>query len=99
MSTSLPTLDMFEQLSLERCALRLLASPQIQREKKVIEDLYRSNWLGGTPDGRTRLDAGANALAVFAAQFAAMDDGARPKFMWNFAAPHAWHGLVFPGSG
>src|SRR5687767_2038911 len=51
----LPTFDMFEQLALEARALGISAMPQVQQQKKKVEELYGKNWLAGTPDGRARL--------------------------------------------
>jgi hypothetical protein len=93
-----PTLDMFEQLSLERRALRILAMPQMRERTNLVEALYRKNWLGETPDGRATCEAAALALAVFAAQFAVVDDPTRPRFIWNFTMPHDWHGLAIPNT-
>src|SRR5579862_2981552 len=98
MRTLQPTLDLFEQLSLERNALRILAMPPVQEHKKLVEQLYQKNWLGETPDGRATYEDAATALALFAAQFAVLDDAARPRFIWNFTMPHAWHGLTIPNT-
>lgn len=98
MTAAHPTLDMFEQLSLERRALGILAMPQVQEKKRLVEDLYRNDWLGATPDGRATLEAAVTALALFAAQFAVMDDAARPSFIWNFTMPHTWHALAIPNT-
>src|SRR4051812_37816468 len=78
----LPTLDMFDQLSLEKRALRILAMPQVQRQKKEVEDLFRANKLAETPDGRAQLEQAANRFTVAAIEDAIAGEAARPKFMW-----------------
>jgi hypothetical protein len=98
METLQPTLDLFEQFSLERHALRILAMPQVQEHKKLVEELYQKNWLGKTREGRATCENAATALALFAAQFAVVDDPTRPRFIWNFTMPHAWHGLAIPNT-
>jgi Protein of unknown function (DUF1214) len=95
---ALPTLDMFEQLSLERRALRISASAKMQRQTNLAKDLYRSNRLAKTPDGRASLENAANSFNLFTSQFAAIDDTARPKLIWAEAAPHDWYGVHWPGS-
>jgi hypothetical protein len=94
----LPTLDMFDQLSLERRALQIAATPQVQQQIKLAEESYRSNWLGKTPDGQATLENAASMFSLFVSQFAALDDTARPKIMWAEEAPHDWYGVRWPGS-
>jgi hypothetical protein len=98
LSGPLPTLDMFHQLSLERQALRIAATPQVQQQISAAEEIFRGNWLGKTPDGQASLESAAKMYSLFVSQFAALNDIARPKIMWAEEAPHDWYGVKWPGS-
>jgi hypothetical protein len=94
----LSTLDMFDQLSLERLSLQISAAPQVQQQTKLAEEIYRKNALAKTPDGQATLENSALMFNLFASQFAAIDDGARPKILWAEEVPHDWYGVRWPGS-
>ena len=94
----LPTLDMFDQLSLERHALRVAAMPQVQRQVKLAVETFRNDRLGKTPVGRATLESAATMYSLFAAQIAVLNDPARPKVMWAEQIPHGWHGVRWAGS-
>jgi hypothetical protein len=88
-----PVLDMFNQLSLERHALRIAAMPQVEQQTKLAKDYYRKSRWGKTPDGKRSLDRAAEAYKMFAAQVAVINDPARPTVMWAEQVPHDWLGL------
>jgi hypothetical protein len=94
-----PTLDMFNQLALEKLALHVLSLPSMQEQRRATELLYREHWLAKTADGQARLENAAKATALFSIQFAILNDPARPNLMWSLMPPHRWHGVDWPGSG
>ena len=94
-----PTLDMAQQLALEKRELRILAMPQLRAQLKLTEDLYRDSSLGKLPDGQKTLKNAARALALSSIQYALVEDPARPQPMWVCNQPHSWGGVTVPGSG
>ena len=94
----MPTLDMLEQSAHEQHALRLAAMPQVEQQKRRVEEMYRKDWLGGTPEGQATLQRAVDNFALHAAQLALLDDPARPKIMWANSLPHDWHGVQWPGA-
>ncbi len=96
--TATPTLDMFEQLSLQRRAVRILAMPQVQAQKRRTEDLFRRSWIADTPDGRARLEYAAGQFAMASVEDALLDDPVRPRIMWIITPPGNVHGIQWPGS-
>jgi hypothetical protein len=93
-----PTLDMFDQLQLEREALRILAMPAMQQELKTVEAIMRESWQASTPDGAARLALSAHGFAMAAIENTIQDDPYRPRIMWIITQPHAWGGQSWPGS-
>jgi hypothetical protein len=93
-----PVLDMFNQLSLERHALRIAAMPQVEQQVKLAKEFYRKSHWGKRPDARATLDRAAEAYKMFAAQVAVINDPARPTVMWAEQVPHDWFGVKWPGS-
>jgi hypothetical protein len=90
---------MFEQLSLEKRALRILAMPVLDEGKSRAEEVFRKNWLAETPDGRARLKNAINRYTLLCAQLAVLDDPGRPRLMWSCNLPHDWFGVHWPGTG
>ena len=97
-SMPLATLDMFDQLALERRALRILAMPQIQQQKKQVEEIFRKSWLADTPDGRYQLERAAGRFTLAAIEDAIVSDLARPRMMWVNTQPRRWYGVEWPGT-
>jgi hypothetical protein len=95
---TMPTLDMFDELSLEKRALQIVNMPQVQQQKHAVEEMYRKNWLAKTADGRAGLAHAADNFALMAVQVALLDDPARPKIMWACNLGHDWHGVHWPGA-
>ena len=92
------TLDMVTQLSHEKRALQILQMPQVQRQIKLTEEMYRNNWLGKTPDGAARLEGAAARFALFSVQLALLNDPARPQILWMNTPRHDWPGVQWPGA-
>jgi hypothetical protein len=93
-----PTIDMFDQLQLEREALRILAMPAMQRAMKDAAAEMRDSWQAKTADGAARLELSVHGYAMAAIENTIQDDPARPRIMWIITQPHDWHGLPWPGS-
>jgi hypothetical protein len=93
-----PTLDMFDQLQLEREALRILAMPAMQKAMKDAEIVMRESWQAKTPDGAERLALSVHGYAMAAIENTIQDDPARPRIMWIITQPHEWYGQSWPGS-
>jgi hypothetical protein len=94
-----PTLDMAQQVSLEKRELRIFAMPQLQLGLKETEDAYRKSHLAQYPDGRKTLENAARAMALSSIQYALVEDPAHPQMMWVCNQPHSWQGVSVPGSG
>ena len=73
MIAKLSTLDMFEQLQLEKQALRILAMPQVQAQKVEAEKQFRASPLANVPDGESRIELAANRFALAAVENAILN--------------------------
>jgi len=93
-----PTLDMFDQLQLEREALRILATPAMQQAMKDVAAIMRDSWQAKSPDGAARLELSVHGYAMAAIENTIQDDPYRPRIMWIITQPHEWHGQSWPGS-
>ena len=98
MIAKLSTLDMFEQLQLEKQALRILAMPQVQAQKVEAEKQFRASPLANVPDGESRIELAANRFALAAVENAILNDPARPKIMWVIDEARDWFGVQYPAS-
>ncbi|MFC3174960.1 hypothetical protein ACFOD9_11940 [Novosphingobium bradum] len=96
--TAAPIVDLFEQLQLEREALRVLAAPAMQAAMAAAAARMRESWQAQTPDGAARLDDAVRGYALAAIENTILDDPARPRIMWIITQPHQWHGQAWPGS-
>jgi hypothetical protein len=94
----LSTLDMFEQLQLEKQALRIFAMPQVQAQKAEAEKQFRASPLAKFPDGESRIELAANRFALAAVENAILNDPARPKIMWVIDEARDWYGVQYPAS-
>lgn len=92
------TLDMFDQLQLEREALRILATPAMRQAMKTVEAIMRESWQAKISDGAARLDLAVHGFAMAAIENTILDDPYRPRIMWIITQPHEWHGQSWPGS-
>jgi hypothetical protein len=92
------TLDMFDQLQLEREALRILPMPAMQRAMKDAEGVLRDSWQAKTADGAARLELAVHGFAMAAIENTIQDDPYRPRIMWIITQPHDWYGQSWPGS-
>ncbi len=92
------TLDMFEQLQLEKKSLRIFAMPQVQAQKAESEKLFRASPLAKIPDGNARIELAANRFALAAVESAVLNDPARPKIMWVIDEARDWNGVQYPAS-
>ena len=97
-NSPLPTFDLFDQVYIERRSLRIANLPQLQEQKKQIEEMYRADWVGKTGDGRATLENAAKMSVYLGASLAVLDDPARPKVMWALPPAHRWYGIDWPGS-
>ena len=97
-TTRLPVLDMYDQLSLERHALRIAAMPQVVQQTALAADLYRKSRFGKAAEGQASLEIAADAYKLFAAEVAVLDDPSRPHVMWAEQVPHDWYGVRWAGS-
>jgi hypothetical protein len=88
-----------DQIALDRLAVDILNSPEIQREKAELAQLYAKDSLAQTADGKARIGAALDATVFASILGAVNDDAYRPKIMWTSAALHEWDGLKVPGSG
>ena len=98
LSETQPTIDMFEQLQLEREALRILAMPAMRQAMKDAAAVMRDSWQAQTPDGAARLDLSVHGYAMAAIENTIQDDPYRPRIMWIITQPHEWRGQSWPGS-
>jgi hypothetical protein len=92
------TLDMYDQLQLEREAMRILPMPAIQQAMKDVKAIMAESWQAKTADGAARLDLSVHGFAMAAIENTIQDDPARPRIMWIITQPHEWHGQSWPGS-
>lgn len=92
------TLDMLEQLQLERHSLRILAMPQVQAQKIEAEKLFRASPLAKFPDGNARIELAVNRFVLAAVENSLLNDPARPKIMWVIDEARDWYGVQYPAS-
>lgn len=97
-SRNVSTLDMLEQLQLERHALRIFALPQVQAQKTEAEKQFRASPLAKIPDGESRIELAVSRFALAAVENALLNDPARPKIMWVIDEARDWYGVQYPSS-
>lgn len=94
-----PTLDMAQQVALEKRELRIFAMPQFQAQLELSAQTYRGTAPAKFPDGGKTLKNAIRAIALSSVQYALVEDAARPQIMWVCNQPHEWGGVSVPGSG
>lgn len=92
------TLDMFEQLELERRCLLIFAMPQVQAQIIKAEQLFLTSVLAQRPDGKERASLAAERFARAAVETAVLNDPARPKIMWVIDEGREWFGVNYPAA-
>ncbi len=87
------------QVALDKLAVGIFSSPEVQRTNATLTAFYLSDPLAETPDGKARIAAARDAI-MFASILSAVNfDPDRPNLLWDSAAPHRWGGTEVPGSG
>jgi hypothetical protein len=88
------------QVSAERLALKILASPEVQSARQAARKVMENHPIATMVDGSARLDY---ALDKWMSQLALQDIGsdfAVPRFLWTTGlAKYEWFGHAFSGSG
>ena len=87
-----------DQREVEALAIRLLASPELKKQKEITRQRFLADPIAKTPDGKATLQKAVDELAYVMALGAANGDPARPKVVWYFTAPRVWMGHDVPGS-
>jgi hypothetical protein len=88
-----------DQIALDLRAAEILKLPEIQAEKPSLRALYEADPQAATPDGKARLEKPLDAVMFASVLNAVAGDPARPKIVWDAAAPHRWRGVTIPASG
>lgn len=94
-SSALGTAD---QQAVETLALKLLASPEVARQKEETLKRFQADATARTADGKATVTNAVDELAFAAALGAANDDPTHPKATWAYTAPREWFGYQVPGS-
>jgi len=97
-SSGLSALATADQKSVEAEAVRLLASPQVQKQIAASNSVFAAQPLAAGDDAKKTQVGAVNELAFATALAAANSDPSRPKIVWGFTAPRTWLGQSVPGS-
>jgi Protein of unknown function (DUF1214) len=94
-SNPLATLD---QKQFEERALRILASPVVQRQRNVIEGAFLRDPWAQTTEGKATLASSVNEVLFSGVVGELNGDPSHPKVQWVWAPGHSWFGLKVPGA-
>jgi hypothetical protein len=88
-----------EQIAREAQALRVFASPPVQKALGELERIYAKDPVFNMPMAPETLKAAAAAMAMSGSIGAVNKDVDRPVVMWGTNAARRWHGLDVPRAG
>lgn len=89
-----------DQIAVESLALKILASPEVKKQKKESRKLLQALPAAATADGRRTMQRTLDELTYLGALTAANNsDPAHPKATWAVNAPYTSFGKKIPGSG
>jgi Protein of unknown function (DUF1214) len=87
-----------DQKAFDQQALRILASPAVQQQRKVIEEAFSADPWAATPEGQATLPASLNEVLFSGVVGALNADPFRPKVEWLWSPAHSWFGLDVPAA-
>jgi hypothetical protein len=87
-----------DQKAFEEQALRILASPVVQQQRKVIEQAFSEDAWSSTPEGKATLASSVDEVLFSGVVGVLNADPNHPKVQWVWAPGHAWFGLKVPGA-
>jgi hypothetical protein len=86
------------QKAFEEKALRILASPVVQEQRKAIESAFSEDPLAQTTEGKATLASSVDEVLFSGVVGVLNADATRPKVQWVWAPGHSWFGLKVPGA-
>jgi len=88
-----------EQISAERIAARIAASPEIKALRPMLRQILNQDPAAHLPDGSATIE---RAIDLFSQSLILAEIGGDPNYpqilWWNDNSPRCWFGHVFPGS-
>ena len=87
-----------DQKEFEQKALRILGSPAVQQQRKIIENAFQKDVWANTPEGKATFAAAINELLFNSVIGALNSDPGRPEVEWVWAPAHSWFGLDVPAA-
>jgi hypothetical protein len=87
-----------DQKQFEEQALRILAWPGVQQQRKAIEDAFSEDAWASTPEGKATLVSSVDEVLFSGVVGVLNADPSRPKVQWVWAPGHTWFGLKVPGA-
>ncbi|MDD5174909.1 MAG: hypothetical protein PHQ05_00615 [Sterolibacterium sp.] len=79
-----------DQIKVEALVAKLLASPEMKKQRAEVLKRYQADPSAATPDGQKTLHGAVDELAAAAALGAANGDPTDPKMIWWNTAPITW---------
>ena len=88
-----------EQISAERTAVRIAASPEVKALRPMLRQILNEDPAARLPDGSATTE---RAIDLFSQSLILAEIGGDPNYpqilWWNDNSPRCWFGHVFPGS-
>jgi hypothetical protein len=87
-----------DQKQFEEQALRILASPAVQQQRKAIEAAFSEDPWARTTEGKATLASSVDEVLFSGVVGELNADPSHPKVQWVWAPGHSWFGLKVPGA-